>query len=53
MVRVLLHLVSISHWLGHASVETTNRYAVVDLETERAALAKAGPIWDRTPYGNA
>ena len=37
-------LVSISHWLGHASVETTNRYAVVDLETKRAALAKAGPV---------
>jgi site-specific recombinase XerD len=39
-------LVSISHWLGHASVETTNRYAVVDLETKRAALAKAGPVGD-------
>ncbi len=42
-------LVSISHWLGHASVETTNRYAVVDLETKRAALAKAGPIGDDDP----
>jgi site-specific recombinase XerD len=39
-------LVAISHWLGHASVETTNRYAVVDLETKRAALAKAGPVGD-------
>lgn len=39
-------LVSISHWLGHASVETTGRYAVVDLETKRAALAKAGPVGD-------
>jgi len=37
-------LVSISHWLGHASIETTNRYAAVDLETKRAALAKAGPL---------
>lgn len=42
-------LVSISHWLGHASVETTNRYAVVDLETKRAALAKAGPVGDDDP----
>jgi integrase/recombinase XerD len=43
--------ISISHWLGHASVETTNRYAVVDLETKRAALMKAGPIGadDRAP----
>ncbi len=42
-------LVSIGHWLGHASVETTNRYAVVDLETKRAALAKAGPLGDIDP----
>jgi site-specific recombinase XerD len=42
-------LVSISHWLGHASVETTNRYAVVDLETKRAALEKAGPVGDDDP----
>ncbi len=49
----LLHsgvdLVSISHWLGHSSVETTNRYAVVDLETKRAALAKASPVGDDHP----
>lgn len=37
-------LITISHWLGHASIETTNRYAVVDLESKRAALAKAGPV---------
>jgi integrase/recombinase XerD len=42
-------LVSIGHWLGHASVETTNRYAVVDLETKRAALAKAGSVSDIDP----
>jgi integrase/recombinase XerD len=42
-------LVSISHWLGHASVETTNRYAVVDLETKRSALAKARPAGDDDP----
>jgi integrase/recombinase XerD len=42
-------LISISHWLGHASVETTNRYAVVDIETKRAALAKAGPVGDDGP----
>lgn len=42
-------LVTISHWLGHASVETTNRYAAVDLETKRAAVEKAGPIGDSDP----
>jgi site-specific recombinase XerD len=34
-------LPSIAHWLGHASVNTTNRYAIVDLEMKRKALAKA------------
>ena len=42
-------LVSISNWLGHASISTTNRYAVVDLETKRAALDKAGPVGDDDP----
>ncbi|MEA3291017.1 MAG: tyrosine-type recombinase/integrase [Pseudomonadota bacterium] len=36
--------VTISHWLGHASVNTTNRYAMVDLEMKRAAIAKAKPV---------
>lgn len=36
--------VTISHWLGHASVDTTNRYARVDLEMKRAAIAKAKPV---------
>jgi hypothetical protein len=38
--------VTISHWLGHASVNTTNRYATVDLEMKRAAIAKARPVGD-------
>ena len=36
--------ITISHWLGHSSVETTNRYATVDLKTKRQALERAGPI---------
>jgi hypothetical protein len=40
-------LVSISHWLGHPSVETTNRYAAIDLVTKRAALDHAGPLVDQ------
>jgi site-specific recombinase XerD len=36
--------VTISHWLGHTSVNTTNRYATVDLEMKRAAIAKAKPL---------
>jgi site-specific recombinase XerD len=49
LLQAGVDLVSISHWLGHASVETTNRYAVVDLETKRAAITRAGPIEDDNP----
>ena len=37
-------LSSISQWLGHASLNTTNRYASVDLETKRRAIARVKPI---------
>jgi integrase/recombinase XerD len=37
-------LPTIAHWLGHASVNTTNRYVTVDLELKRKALARAAPI---------
>ena len=40
LLQAGVDLVTISHWLGHESVETTNRYAAVDLDTKRAALAK-------------
>jgi integrase/recombinase XerD len=44
LLQAGVDLVTISHWLGHASVETTNRYAAVDLEMKRAAIAKARPL---------
>jgi integrase/recombinase XerD len=44
LLRAGVDLVTISHWLGHASVETTNRYAAVDLQTKRKALERAGPV---------
>ena len=44
MLQAGVDLVTISFWLGHASVVVTNRYAAVDLETKRAAVAKAGSI---------
>jgi site-specific recombinase XerD len=37
-------LPTIAHWLGHASVNTTNRYVTVDLELKRKALARAEPL---------
>jgi site-specific recombinase XerD len=49
LLQAGVDLVTISHWLGHASVEITNRYAAVDLETKRAAVAKARPASDFDP----
>jgi site-specific recombinase XerD len=45
-------LSTISHLLGHASPTTTNRYAKVDLEMKRQAIAKVKPIPRRsgTPW---
>jgi integrase/recombinase XerD len=31
-------IVTISHWLGHSNIETTNHYTTIDLETKRLAL---------------
>lgn len=46
LLQAGVDMVSISHWLGHQSVETTNRYATIDLETKRKAVTRAGPIGD-------
>jgi integrase/recombinase XerD len=45
-------LSTISHLLGHASPTTTNRYAKVDLEMKRKAIAKVKPVLrnSRTPW---
>jgi len=45
-------LSTISHMLGHASLTTTNRYAKVDLEMKRKAIAKVRPVSrkSRTPW---
>jgi integrase/recombinase XerD len=45
-------MVTISQWLGHASVTTTNRYATIDLEMKRKAIERARPI-DETNAGLA
>jgi site-specific recombinase XerD len=49
LLQAGVDLVTISHWLGHASIETTNRYAAVDLAMKRAAIAKAQPVGDIDP----
>lgn len=44
----LLHsgvdLSTIAHWMGHVSINTTNKYIAIDLEAKREALAKAKPL---------
>jgi integrase/recombinase XerD len=44
LLKAGVDLSTISHWLGHASLDTTNRYATVDLDMKRNAIAKAKPI---------
>jgi integrase/recombinase XerD len=45
-------LSTISHYLGHTSPTTTNRYAKVDLEMKRRAIARVKPVprQPRTPW---
>lgn len=42
-------LSTISHWLGHASINTTNRYATIDLEMKREAISKAAAVGHPPP----
>jgi site-specific recombinase XerD len=44
LLKAGVDLVTISHWLGHASVDTTNRYASVDLDAKREAIARIEPV---------
>jgi site-specific recombinase XerD len=47
LLRSGVDLSTIAHLLGHASVNTTNKYLTLDLEAKRQALAKAKPILPR------
>jgi len=44
LLRSGVDIVTISQWLGHVSVTTTNRYATIDLEMKRKAIEQARPI---------
>ena len=44
LLRAGVDLATIARWLGHASINTTNKYLAVDLEAKRQALAKAKPL---------
>jgi site-specific recombinase XerD len=43
LLRSGVDLSTIAHWLGHVSVNTTNKYLSVDLESKREAITKAKP----------
>ena len=44
LLRAGVDIFTISQWLGHASVTTTNRYATIDIEMKRKAIEKAQAI---------
>jgi site-specific recombinase XerD len=44
LLKAGVDLSTISQWLGHASPNTTNKYATIDLEMKRQAIAKVKPI---------
>jgi integrase/recombinase XerD len=47
LLKAGVDLSTIGQWLGHASVNTTNKYAAIDLEMKRRALARARPAGKR------
>ena len=48
LLKAGVDMATISHWLGHASTETTNRYATVDLDMKRDAISKIKPVGSAT-----
>ena len=44
LLRSGIDLSTIAHWLGHVSINTTNKYLALDIEAKREALAKIKPI---------
>lgn len=52
LLKAGVALSTISHFLGHASLNTTNRYLKVDLEMKRKAIArvKPAPRQSRSPW---
>ena len=49
LLRSGVDMSTIAHWLGHVSVNTTNKYLSIDLEAKREALAKAKPLLKGKP----
>jgi integrase/recombinase XerD len=47
LLRAGVDLSTIAHWMGHASLNTTNKYLSLGLDDKRGALAKAKPLLQR------
>ncbi|MCI0416670.1 site-specific integrase [bacterium] len=43
LLKAGVDLVTISHWLGHTNVNTTNKYITMNLEAKRKAIEQAKP----------
>ncbi len=52
LLKAGVDLSTISQWLGHASLTTTTKYATLDLEMKREALARTQPLGP-PPHGPA
>jgi site-specific recombinase XerD len=46
LIKSGVDLSTISQWLGHSSLNTTNRYAAIDLEMKRKAIESIKPVQD-------
>lgn len=44
LLRSGVDLSTIAHWMGHVSVNTTNKYISIDLEAKHEALSKVKPL---------
>ena len=48
LLRAGVDVFTISQWLGHASITTTNRYATIDIEMKRKAIEQTQAIDHKT-----
>ncbi len=53
LLRAGVDINTIRAWLGHVSLETTNRYAQVDLEMKAKALATCAPSQEENTEDHA
>jgi hypothetical protein len=53
LLKAGVDIVTISQWLGHASVTATNRYATIDPEMKGKAIEQAQAIDNATDSGVA